>query len=183
MIISRRDVAKAALAIALGYAAAGIRESGGNNRGDQVEAFQRLLGGHPGDAWCADFVCSCLIKAHARVRGLPEDRVFLQGYVRDTSGMMVGLSGSCVGLWGSAKFRGIQKPKSFHPSPGDLVLFDFGGTGEPHHVGFVKSAAGEWIYTVEGNTSSGQAGSQADGDGVFERMRALAHVFGFISFG
>jgi len=43
-----RAVARAALRIALDYAAAHVREEAGNNRGDQVEFFQRLMGGAPG---------------------------------------------------------------------------------------------------------------------------------------
>jgi hypothetical protein len=42
------------------------------------------------------------------------------------------------------------------------------------HIGFVtdlwRGASGR---TIEGNTSSGQKGGQADGDGVYERIRTI----------
>ena len=73
LIVSPREIAVAALSIAEGYAAAQVHEEGGNNRGDQVEFFQRLLGGSRGDPRCADFVCTCLVKGYARAHGLAED--------------------------------------------------------------------------------------------------------------
>jgi CHAP domain len=62
------------------------------------------------------------------------------------------------------------------PQRGDIVTFHF-KTGT--HIGVVDSApfskptTGEtYIKTIEGNTSSGELGSQRDGDGVFERDRS-----------
>lgn len=67
------------------------------------------------------------------------------------------------------------------PFKGDLVCYDWNGDGWPDHVGFVdKVLALRWgpghrfvgfVRTCEGNTSSGEAGSQSDGDGVYVRYR------------
>lgn len=66
------------------------------------------------------------------------------------------------------------------PFKGDVVCYDWNGDGWPDHVGLVervlalrwrgKVFAG-WIQTIEGNTSSGSAGSQSDGGGVYRRRR------------
>jgi len=177
-----RTVARTGLQIAEGYAAAHIHEEGGNNRGDQVEFFQKLMGGAPGDPWCADFVSTCLIKAYARFHRLPEDRDRLAGYIGAAGALLLPLSGSCVELARSARRLKLLRSPEFTPVAGDLVLFDFPGLGEPHHVGFVRSAGHAIVSTVEGNTSSGIAGSQADGDGVFCRSRPRERIYGFVHF-
>jgi hypothetical protein len=178
-----RSVAVIGLQIAEGYAAAHIHEAGGNSRGDQVEFFQRLMGGAPGDPWCADFVCSCLVKAYARFHRLPEDRDRLPGYVGAAGALLQPLSGSCAAIARSARKLKLLRSPDYVPVPADLVLFDFEGLGKPHHIGIVRSASHSVIHTIEGNTSSGIAGSQADGDGVFYRSRLRSHVYGFVHFG
>lgn len=56
--------------------------------------------------------------------------------------------------------------------PGDIVIYNWGGRGGTDHVGFVEKNLGNgWIQTIEGNTSSGQAGSQSAGNGVWRRQR------------
>jgi hypothetical protein len=190
-----RAIAQAALQIALGYAAAHIREEGGNNRGDQVEFFQRLMGGAPGDPWCADFVCTCLVKAYARCTGQDESRWALPGFVHAAGRALLPLSGYCPALAEAARTAGLLRRRGFAALPGDLVLFDFEGSGEPHHAGFVRAPVsgagvpeGAIVLTVEGNTSAGPAGAggqaagQADGDGVYLRTRACSYVFGYVHF-
>lgn len=56
-------------------------------------------------------------------------------------------------------------------APGDLVCFDWDGDGLADHVGIVEANYGGWIQTIEGNTSSGAAGSQSNGGGVWRRTR------------
>ena len=60
--------------------------------------------------------------------------------------------------------------------PGDLVLFRFpGGSRDPvHHVGIYLGDG----YTIEGNTSSGNAGDQSNGGGVFKRKRDPSVIVG-----
>jgi hypothetical protein len=66
--------------------------------------------------------------------------------------------------------------------PGDLVLYDFGDLGagdtanDADHVGIVTSTVSDRHFSaVEGNTSGG-AGSQHDGGGVFRKRRSLSQV-------
>ena len=56
-------------------------------------------------------------------------------------------------------------------APGDLVCFDWDGDGLADHVGIVEANYGGWLQTIEGNTSSGAAGSQSNGGGVWRRTR------------
>ncbi|WP_329544687.1 peptidoglycan-binding protein [Streptomyces sp. NBC_01356] len=71
--------------------------------------------------------------------------------------------------------------KSEATKVGDIVFYDWDGDGVADHVGIVEkaSAAGASIYTIEGNTSSGAAGSQSNGDGCYRRTRSRSGVMGF----
>ena len=61
---------------------------------------------------------------------------------------------------------------------GDIVFFDFSGRKrDTNHVGIVESVqSSSTIITIEGNTSSGTAGSQANGDGVYRRTRSTRYI-------
>lgn len=63
--------------------------------------------------------------------------------------------------------------------PGDVVIFNWTGDAATDHVGFVEKNLGHGrLQTIEGNTSSGAAGSQSAGNGVWRRIRsrAISHV-------
>lgn len=67
-----------------------------------------------------------------------------------------------------------------NPRPGDVAYFDFPDSlPRIQHVGFVVKVNGNVITTIEGNTSSGSAGSQDNGGGVFRRERARSLIVGF----
>nr|DAY44672.1 MAG TPA: CHAP domain protein [Caudoviricetes sp.] len=56
---------------------------------------------------------------------------------------------------------------------GDVVLFDWDQDGLTDHVGIVEANLGDgWLQTIEGNTSSSNAGSQSSGNGVYRRQRS-----------
>ena len=61
-------------------------------------------------------------------------------------------------------------------APGDLVCFDWDDDGIADHVGIVEANYGGWIQTIEFNTSSGAAGSQSNGGGVWRRTRDWSSV-------
>jgi hypothetical protein len=67
------------------------------------------------------------------------------------------------------------------PQVGAIVFFDWNLDGLADHVGIVKSFTDTTITTYEGNTSSGNAGSQSNGDGAYERVRTrkVATVLGY----
>ena len=65
-----------------------------------------------------------------------------------------------------------------HLRAGDIVFVDFSGRKrDTNHVGIVESVQNSsTIITIEGNTSSGASGSQANGDGVYRRTRSTRYV-------
>jgi len=188
MTLDLRQLALDALSVANQYADAGITEVG-DNGGDQVGWFQHSTGGSAGDSWCADFVYACFLKTYCNRLGFPAgadshgQRVFMLNHADEmTARTKIARTGYCPTVAQSAKVAGRFHNSAFTPSPGDLVLFDFHGQGEPHHVAFVRGLDGANVLTTEGNTSSGVAGSQADGDGVYKRERPRTHVYGFVHF-
>lgn len=60
--------------------------------------------------------------------------------------------------------------------PGDVLTFDWDGDGVADHVGFAVSREGDYVRTIEFNTSGSWQGSQSDGGGVFERTRHRSTV-------
>lgn len=69
------------------------------------------------------------------------------------------------------------------PRRGAIAHFDFPDSVDRiQHVGIVeKVLPGGRIQTIEGNTNSGSGGSQADGGGVYRRIRAqsLVVIYGY----
>lgn len=108
-------------------------------------------------AWCVQFVWWCFYKAKASA-------LFYGG----------GRIASCSKLY---SYHKTQKVSTSSLRPGDIVFFDFSGKkADTDHVGIVESVSGSTITTIEGNTSSGSSGSQANGDGVYRRKRNLKYI-------
>jgi len=61
---------------------------------------------------------------------------------------------------------------------GDLVFFQFDEDAAPDHVGIVKfhNTRLKYIQVYEGNTSSGNAGSQSNGDGFYLKRRTYKTI-------
>ena len=61
---------------------------------------------------------------------------------------------------------------------GDLVFFQFDEDAQPDHVGIVKfhNTKLKYIQVFEGNTSSGIAGSQSNGDGFYLKRRTYKTI-------
>jgi hypothetical protein len=175
---SLRDILTRAVVIAKAYAAAHTVEVGGNNMGDQVQFYLRMVGLGAGNPWCCAFVYTCLVKAYAQLIGHAEDRdslvalgpVFTQIYGVPRTGLV-------IAMWAAFEHLGLSRDWDAKISAPALVFFRF---GEGHHIGFVTedSAARSPIRTCEGNTPN-DSGNQADGDGVFMRLRPRNHVMGF----
>lgn len=66
-----------------------------------------------------------------------------------------------------------------HPQPGDQIFFT-DSAGDVAHTGIVTAVDGEYVYTIEGNTS-GQSGVVGNGGGVFEKKYALGYsrIYGY----
>ena len=167
----------------------GAVERGGNNRGPQVDRFLRSVGIRSAAPWCAAFT-SYVRRAAAEATGRevgpfePSGRPHYGAVA--TRHLSFGGAVSAADVW-----RGAASVP-----PGALVVWR-NGTGWTGHVGLVWKdddpesegfAPGDrspdalrWRHrcgvTVEGNTSSGRAGSQRDGGGVYTRERCVSHGY------
>lgn len=109
-------------------------------------------------AWCAIFV----------------------SFVYDKSGLPLGKIDSPKGFHycpSAYNFWKRNNSVTLEPKAGDIVLFDFNKDKKMDHVGifigWVDSSKKEF-WSIEGNTSSGNAGSQSNGDGVYKRKRSYS---------
>lgn len=117
--------------------------------------------GYPNQKWCGSF-CK---------------------YILDHSGT----TGEPSPVWtpgGAAAYKASRRwvTRDAIPPFMSLVFFDWGGSQSPaaaDHVGFFLRKDGDRIVTIEGNTSAGQAGSQSNGDGCYQRTRPLNVVIGY----
>jgi CHAP domain-containing protein len=112
--------------------------------------------GRPAESWCADFAEWVL----RQVGIVPPVNTW-------------GNASTLVRCWG---------PIQQMPQPGDLVGYHFAGEAAGiDHVGIVESVdtIHGTITSIEGNTSSGVAGSQSNGGGVYRRVRPFSQVVGF----
>lgn len=112
--------------------------------------------GTSGVPYCAMFVAWVLDQAGQKCAGMP--------------------TASCLTAKNGAKKAGIIRSNKKDAKAGDLVLFDWDGNGNPDHIGFVEKNKGSYIQTIEGNTSSGNSGSQSNGGGVYRRTRSWSTV-------
>lgn len=126
-----------------------VREQG-TNRGQWVEAFLDCAGVAPGNPWCASSLTfACKVAGVACPPAGPAAVRNWQNWFGDIG-------------------RRVQTPER-----GDICLHNAGG-GKGHIgvvVKVVKILGLTWIDSIEGNTGSGDAGSQRDGDGLYRRKR------------
>jgi hypothetical protein len=138
-----------------------VKHVGYTETGNNITMFGKWYGMN-GAAWCAMFVSYCMNKAGAGA--------LIKGAQTAKGSAQV-----------SAFVRHAQKKKWAKIAPskattGDIVIFDFPGGYETDHVGFIRKPSGKSvIHTIEGNTSGG-AGSQSNGGGVFKRDRSFGVV-------
>lgn len=163
VIARHKPLSPQAQALKYAQSQIGTVESGGNNHGPKIETWQKRVETKPGEMagapWCGAFMFSAL--QAAGVKGLSWRMRYVPYIVEDAK---LGRNGmKQLVSWSDRK-------------PGDLVIFNFDG-GPVDHVGmYVHDNPDGTVSTVEGNTSSGQAGSQANGDGVYARVRARALI-------
>lgn len=121
--------------------------------GSNCQKYSSALG-RPCEPWCADF--QVWVARTAGVK-LPSESAY-------TPTMAQGFKS--LARWYTS------------PIPGDLAFFNF-GSGIIRHVGIVESVSPSAVVTIEGNTSSGDAGSQDNGGGVYRRTRGRSLIVGF----
>lgn len=143
----------------------GVRESGGPNKGADLQPFFDAdsydpNGSKPGDdgyAWCAAFVCWC-VKVAVAGRAITFQRPTTPG-------------AWALEAWSLAQDNSTHTLKN--PGKdirrGDVVIFEFS------HVGIATGPVDPngRVPTVEGNT--GPSGGR-EGDGVYRKLRAVSSI-------
>ena len=115
--------------------------------------------GMDGVYWCMQFVWWCFQQV--------DKSLFMDG----------GKTASCGELMRWAQAHGQWVTTGYRP--GDVLIYDFPGTAyKTDHCGICESVSGQYVTAIEGNTSSGISGSQANGDGVYRKRRPKAHIVG-----
>lgn len=119
--------------------------------------FAAIVGHANGQPWCATFC-----EAIAKIVGLtiPTNSAYTPRVADD--------------------FKLARQWATDAGKPGDFALFDFPDKERGiQHIGIVESVLPGFVITIEGNTSSGLAGSQDNGGGVYRRTRPRSFVVGF----
>lgn len=61
---------------------------------------------------------------------------------------------SCTQMTNWFRSQGLfKKYPEYTPKKGDLIMYDWDGSGDSDHVGFVESVSGNYVTTIEGNYS------------------------------
>lgn len=134
----------------------GTKESPANsNKTKYGEAY-----GWNGVAWCVIFMWWCFAQAGAQGLFYGGKKVASCGSLRTWA--------KSVGQWVTSNYK-----------RGDLVIFDLPNTAyETDHIGIVESVSGQYLTTIEGNTSPDDNGSQSNGGMVCRKRRHISIVNG-----
>lgn len=142
----------------LARAELGVKEApAGSNKVKYNESYYGRPVSGSGYAWCAVFVWWLFQRAGA-------SELYFDGC--KTAYVPTLLS------W--ARRRGLLVDE---PKPGDLVIFDFAGTGRAQHIGVCERFSGNYITSIDGNTGSG---NEANGGCVMRRSRHKKYILAAI---
>ena len=114
--------------------------------------------------WCAMFVSKCFAEAKA-------SKLIAAQTSKGFSSCQYGLS------WFAGKKQLVPVTSAM---PGDIVFYQFDSDPMADHVGIVVSnnKITKTLTTYEGNTAADRSGSQANGDGVYQKKRKYSQVIG-----
>lgn len=142
-----------------------LAEVGYKELGNNDSKYGRWYGVN-NQPWCAMFVSWCFHKAEQG------SKIAAQGE-RGFASCDAGLK------WFTNRNKIIPIGQA---QAGDIVFFQFDKDAQPDHVGIVKSnnTTLKYLQVIEGNTSNGSKGSQANGDGVYLRKRPYSLVMGVV---
>ena len=141
--LHRRDLLRERL-IDIAGKETGVLELTNQNDGAQVEAYLSIVKLKRGAPWCGAFLSWIYAKA-----GLLQPRT----------------------AW-SPDFFPLSRLTS-HIQPGNVIGIYFPKLRRIAHVGLVTGQRGQWVYTIEGNTTG--AGPSKN-EGVFKKIRHLRTI-------
>ena len=167
------------LALAFGETKLGVHEVGDSNSGRWVDLFLKAVYLPGGFAWCAAFVSWCTVEALMKL-GMVGSYEAGRDLLHD---LMYG-NAAFVPNWLRAAREGhtvrgwkvvLVAPE--HAQAGDILIF-WGG----QHIGRLRKAGwlGIWRRTVEGNTSDNDAGDQANGGEVVNKLRSKGDITAYL---
>lgn len=136
----------------------GVKEATGKNDGVEVESYLKSVGLGKGYAWCQAF----LFWGFAKIA----TECGMNNPMPKTAGVLDN--------WNKSLKYQVSKGKK--PEVGDVFVMDFGkGQG---HTGIVIEVDGDYIVTIEGNTSADPtlASEDREGQGVFKRRRKISSI-------
>jgi hypothetical protein len=140
-----------------------VEQGGSTGHNGNLTQFGKAYG-LDGYAWCSIFVWWCF-----HTLGIDVRHTVAANY----SGAEQAMEGFFRHGW---KVAGTDH----QPHPGDVVFFHFDGEHSgANHTGIVVSADAGGVHTIEGNTSTGDRGSQVNGGGVYRRYRRWGVVIGY----
>jgi len=135
--------------VALAQQEIGVSENGNSNESTRVREYRTATAGAentPGP-WCAYFV----------------------SWLGQEAGAPIGAGGNGTGYvptleaWGKQENRWYDRG-SQTPQPGDIVIFNWGGSGVSDHTGIVERVdADGTVHTIEGNSSNAVKRREYDG--------------------
>jgi len=136
-----------------------IKEDGYVEGRNNNNKYAVIAGHKNGLPWCNTFISA----------------LFIQAGIREA----IPITASCeVTLsWGFKNHRIIPFVET---RAGDLVIYDFSGSGKAEHIGLAitnYNPRKKTIETIEGNTG---AGSESNGEGVKRKIRSRVYVKGVI---
>jgi hypothetical protein len=141
----------------------GVREKTGKNDGFKVEQYLKSVGSFKGDAYCAAGQYWCFFSSCLALK-LP------------LTDIPIYRTGSTVTMFNEAVRAGYKTtPTSFN---NDLIFWRKPNEWKGHVERIIEVLKTGWIKTVGFNTSSGNKGSQDDGEGVYFRKRNVNHFLG-----
>ena len=126
--------------------------------------------------WYADYTG----ESYYGTSGVPYCAMFTSWVLYNAGVSAEGLPGAYVPWILSANRNNARMVLNEDALPGDLVMFDWNHDGVADHIGLVEvnHPEGNWMQTIEGNTSSGNSGSQSNGGGVYRRSRSYSSIIG-----
>ena len=132
----------------------------GSNRVRYWPEVGQPIGSTNGWAWCAAFATWVLLRVGVDLRKLVSWPYQCQRIM----------------LWAKAAGRW----KTSNPTPGDLVLYCWDGSGHASHIGIHERSVDGLYQAIEGNTSPTNVGSQSNGGGVYRRVRSRSVILGWV---
>ena len=138
-------------------------ESGGNNRGQVVEAFQKAVDGRAhGEPWCMSFVQYVTRQVDVLADVIMQTTSHKRSKIYSTE--------HCMTCWNKSP----KECRIDQPVPGAVVIWQK-GTSSSGHTGIVVSIDKDdhdYMWTIEGNTGPSER-VEREGDGVYLKKRHI----------